>query len=215
MKKALCLILAVLFLMSLAACSSDPVSNTNPSENNQTENRTDPTDQTNGTTESTSGQNTANTLQVPSKEIYFDCPEGWTFSKETYSTVLMETDESLIAVCYNWAVPYEGDLAGIVDFFSAGVMRDVASYSKGYLGASSITTANKSETTIAGMNAVKFTGSAPNTEWNCHVYGYTMIVDGIPMMVMGLVSTQAQDASMIAEIEALTDQVANSVRTEK
>lgn len=215
MKKYLCLILAAVLIFSLTACKSDPVSNTEPSNDNQTQGSTPPDDQTNDTTEATSGQNNLNTLQVPSKEIYFNCPDGWTFSKETYSTVLMETDESLIAVCYNWAVPYEGDLGGIVDFFSAGVMRDVAPYSKGYLGAAAITTTDSENTKIAGLDAVKFTGTAPNTEWNCHVYGYTMIVDGVPMMVMGLVSTQAQDATMISEIDSLTNQVAASIRTEK
>ncbi len=87
-------------------------------------------------------------MQVPSKEIYFYCPEGWTFSKETYSTVLMEDDECLVAVCYNWAVPYEGDLEGLVDFFSPGVMRDVAPYSKGYLGAAVISATTKEKSTV-------------------------------------------------------------------
>lgn len=216
MKKLLSALMAVILVLSLAACApGKPTETTKDNTQTPSEGTAAPTEQTAEPTEATQAQPAEQTLQVPSKEIYFNCPEGWGDAEATYCTVLLETDECLVAVCYNWAIPYEGELEGLVEYFGPGVMRDVASYSKGYLGAATITAQTTEKTTVAGFDSVKFTGTAPNTEWNCHVYGYTMIVSGIPMMVMGMVSTPEQDAAMIAEINALTDQVAASLRTQK
>ena len=215
MKKVICLLLALVMVLSLAACGKQPADQ-QPEETSKTPEKE--TTQT-ATTEATSAPEETEAagivLQVPSKEIYFNCPDGWSYSKETYSTVLMETNASLVAVCYNWVIPYEGDLEGIVAFFSDGVMRDVSPYSQGYLGAASITTTSAEKTKLGNQECVRFIGTVPNTEWNCHVYGYVFVVNDIPMMVMGLVSTQAQDAQMISDINALTDQIAATVRTTK
>lgn len=214
MKKVIGFLLALALMVGMTACSSQPTDNsdTNTPTAPSASDATTVVEQDNtGTT--TVAQSAGTTLQVPSKEVYFTRPEGWMSNKATYSTVLYETNESLVAVCYNFAVPYDGDLSGIVEFFGSGVMRDISAYSKGNMGVSSVTILSEDKVSVAGFDAVKFTGTAPNKDWNCHVYGYTLMVDGMPMMVMGLVSTQAQDPAMISAIDAMTDQVAASLRT--
>lgn len=214
MKKWICLLMALVLMVGTTACGSKATETTDTPKNDATASDNSTTTVTQGMVDSTTvAQTVGKTLRVPSKDIYFTCPEGWSSGKETHTTVLLETDECLVAVCYNWSTPYNGDLVGIIDFFGTDVMSDVASYSKGNLWTSKVNATSTENTTVAGLNAVKFTGTAPNNDWNCHVYGYTMMVNDLPMMVMGLVSTKAQDPAMISEVDALTDQVAASIRT--
>lgn len=214
MKKWICILMALVLMVGTTACGSEATEPAETPKNDATTSGNVTTTVEQGINDTTNVvQSAGETLQVPAKEVYFTCPEGWSYRKKTYSYVLFETEESLVAVSYNWVDSYNGDVAGIVDFLAANVMGDVAAYTKGNMWTSSISTTSKENTTIAGFDAVKFTGTAPNNDWNCHVYGYTMMVSGIPMMVMGLVSTPEQDPAMISEVDALTDQVAASIRT--
>lgn len=79
MKKTTCLILALLLCLSLTACGKTQDNPTTAPSDKPSNEQTTPS-----TNEPTSLKDNGNVLQVPAKEIYFDYPEGWTFSKETY-----------------------------------------------------------------------------------------------------------------------------------
>ena len=209
MKRVLCMMMALLLIGSLVACG-----------NKTPDNPVDPTPDPVITDPVVSGdegdKKDGNVLQIPATEIYFTYPKGWYKSGGSTSVMMQENEDCMVAVCYSWDQSFEGKLADMVSYFSLGFLLDAAPESRGILGAQPIEVTSTKATKVAGYDSVQFTGKVNNNgEWDCHVYGYTYVVDGTNLMVIGLVSTQAQDAQMIKDIDALTDQIAASVRTEK
>ena len=217
MKRIFSLFLVLTMAFSLCACSVNKLDGTQPST--ETQDGTESQIQNNTTAPTstvTEPADNENVIQIPTKEIYFSCPSGWEVEEETKTLILMESEDALIGIFYDWQNTATGELIEMVSNYSAKFLRDISSYSKGYLRTSSIEVLSSGNGKIGEFECATFTGKANNDgEWDCHMYGYTAVIDGVNVMVIGLVSAKAQDASMIAEIDALTDQVANSVRTHK
>ena len=70
--------------------------------------------------------------------------------------------------------------------------------------------------TVAGRDSIKFIGTVNNDdEWDCHVYGYTFIINNKAYALIGLVSAKEQDPEMIKEIDERIDKMAATIRTTK
>jgi hypothetical protein len=217
MKKVLCLLLAALLVCSMVACGKTPATNetTAPIVDVPDETEEQPQETTEATVpQQTEPQTTSNVVQIPGKEIYFTYPEGWIVEEEIYTLALMEDDSALVGICYDYYTPFDGNLEGLIDYYAQPFLRDISSYSKGYLRDSNIEVLTTESSTIAGYDCVKFTAKARNNdEWDCHLYGYTFVIGDTTLMVTGLVSAQSQDDGMIKAIDKLTDEIAGSVKT--
>lgn len=217
MKRLICLLLAVAMLLSMAACGGQTSGgDTEPEETKKQSQGDSKETKPEDTEETKPSQPDTVTIQVPGKEVYFSCANGWVVDRRSQSTLVYQNEESLVSISYDWVNEFNGELEDLVTFLNFAFTFDAYSYAKGNIYGAQISTTDTERCTIGGYEAVRFTGTISNKgEWDCHVYGYTCTVDGVNLMICALVSTQAQDADMIAEIDALTDQIAASVRTEE
>lgn len=218
MKRIISLILALTIAFGLVGCNTAPNDDTteNTKDVNASEAVSTTEQSTPDTSESTDDKQNENILQVPTKDIYFTYPQDWMLSEGIETSMVMESDECLVGVCYNWHDTFDGDLVKLISSFSPGFLNDAYSYCKGNVSASEIKVENSEDAKVGNYDGIKFSGTVSNKgEWDCHVYGYTVNVDGVSLMIIGLVSTKAQDAQMIEEIDKITDQIAASIRTEK
>ena len=212
-------VLLVLFMMCEAtACGTkSDVETTTVSESvrEQEKEKTEPERTAATELEDTDLNNKEDILKVVGQQIYFSYPENWATSQNGKTTAIFSSDECLVGVCYDWITEFDGTLEEIPDLFADSFGRDTVSICRGDIGTSSIEVLTTERTTVAGMESVRFTGTIKNNSWDCHLYGYTYQVNGVNLMVVGLVSAQEQNSDMIAEIDTLTDQIAASVRTEE
>jgi hypothetical protein len=219
MKRLIVLLFAIAMFLCLAACDTSEMEESRPdSESIETIETTEPTTHTEGNAEHPEAGQKDTTIRVPGEKIYFYAPSGWEVEKENLSTVVQQSKDCLVSICYNWPWPIteERDLTNVIAELGYNFTSDASSESRGYIVNSTIEVTSTEKSTVAGYDCVIFTGVVDNDgNWDCHVYGYTFVVNNVELMVVGLVSTQEQDEQMIADINALTDQIAASVRTEK
>lgn len=157
-------------------------------------------------------------IKVPGEKIYFSAPNGWDVEKENFSTIVRQNKDCLVSICYSWPWPTspESNLVNIIPRLGYNFTSDANSESRGIIVNSTIEVVSSQKSTINGYNCVSFTGIVKNdSNWNCHVYGYTFVVNDVELMVVGLVSAKDQDSNMISQINKLTDQIASSVRNEE
>ena len=131
-----------------------------------------------------------------------------------------DTNNALVGVIYDGDHEYTGDLAGVPGFFSAKFLRAAETSSSGHLSDSQIEVLESEPCTINSFDSIRFTGTCCNTnsggnEWDCHVYGYSFIINDTAVAIIGLVSAQEQDSEMIATIDARVDAMAATIRTER
>lgn len=215
MRKFLSVLLVIMLVVSLAACANNNTpddtnkpTSTNSEEQASTNNET-PTSSSNETKEN------VKTAQIPGREIYVDYSTSMR-KKDQGNTVLMyKSNDCLVGLSYQ-KTGFTGTLNDVVDLFKNSFINDAANSSRGDLYGSEISISSSQKTTMANRESIKFTGTVRNEDsWDCHVYGYAFIIDNIPCAVIGLVSAQAQDASMISEIDAHVEEIASTIRTTK
>lgn len=154
------------------------------------------------------------TAKVPGKEIYVDYDISMRKKEEAYTTLMYQNNDSLVGLAFKKDVIHTGTLEDVIALFKTDFINDASTSSAGNLYGSEIVVKATEKTTISGFESVKFTGTALNKdEWECHVYGYTFVIEGTPCAIIGIVSAQAQDATMIAEIDAQVDKIASTIRT--
>lgn len=212
MKKFVSALLVLTMVFSFFGCAKNNGTQPSDEQQNVTE------EQTQGATVTTQAETVVKekAVRVPATEIYFSCPTDWNVAETIRTQVVSKSEEALVGVFSSASTPVEGDLIQMVSAYSAMFLRDVSSYSKGYLRTSEIEVVESKKDRLGNYDCAVFNGKVNNDgEWDCHVYGYALTVDGVNLMILGLVSAKAQDADMISEIDALTDQIAKSIRTEK
>lgn len=228
MKKIILLLMLVCFTGCFIACGKDDVSGTDnkgqdevSEDNQETMNASDK-----DTTESQKKENNSDVETDLIGYLYYDHPAThWVKTQGGIDFVMLDgsADESIMigAFCCpdeaNDSIENGVKLANDWDW-----MDHVSSAGSGGpafgLGYDIVMTSSET-TTIAGVDAIKFIGTAPNRsreeEWNSYVYGYSFIVDNYPYLVIGVVTPQEQEQSMIDEMKQLVDDIAASMRKER
>lgn len=213
MKKWITMLLALALTLTLCACAGEGNGNTTAgtqetSGTQQTENT-----QAQPSTEETAYKTEEKVCQLAGKGIYFSYPSDYALNSGTYSKIVRKSDECLVAVYYSWQASFDNP-ADMIPAYSETFMRDVAGKSKGNLLKSEIETTSLQNGSVAGYDCIVFNGKTSNQgKWDCHLYGYALTINDVNIMVIGLVSAKAQDAQMIADTDALTDQIAATLRT--
>lgn len=215
MKKLICLLLALLILISLVACGGDtPDTDEDPKQtvgDEKPDKNTEPSNDETQQTDPTETEPTDISLRIYG-EIYVSYPSDWTVKKDAPSVFFVQNSDCLVNLLCRRASSFDGELEDIVAFMSQTFADDSSKYCSGSIYGSEIETTSMERSTVAGYDCVKFEGTIKNGDWDCHVYGYGLIVEDRVMMITGLVSAKAQDAGMIAEIDALTDSIAASIK---
>lgn len=217
MKKIICLLLALLMIFSLAACGGNGTQgDTKPPKDDDKPTQSTPpsTEDDNKTTEPSHTKPEDMLLRVYGK-IYVKYPSDWEVESDTQSLYVLQGKECLVNVLYRNVSMFEGELEDIVPFLSRTFADAASKYCTGSIYGGEIVTTSMERSTVAGYDCVKFEGTIENGDWDCHVYGYGLIVEDRVIMITGLVSAKDQDADMIAEIDALTDRIAASIEVKK
>lgn len=219
MKKVLCMILAALLVLSMAACNMIPAKDPKPTDENPIS--VDPTNKQE-TPKDTTPVTTAPqepdglTWETPVGDIAVNYPDGWIAVEAGTALLVLQTKECMVAVVYNSADDVGGNLEKVVDVSSRFFLNEAASYCEGRVRDEIVKVTSTEPCTMAGFDSLRFNGTVNSAgEYDCHAYGYTFVINDVNLMVIGLVTAKAQDQQMIADIDALTDQIAASVRTVK
>lgn len=215
MKKLICLLLAVTMLASLAACSAD--NNNGKTENSQS--TAENTEQSTSAEEAPTNDDTSSkvkTARTPGTEIYVDYDVSLR-KKEQPTTILMyNNNDCLTGLCFQVNEEYTGTLEGVIDVYKEDFIIDATTSSCGDLYGSEIEVISTEKVTVAGRDSIKFIGTVNNdNKWDCHVYGYTFIINNKAYALIGLVSAKEQDSEMIKEIDERIDKMAATIRTTK
>ena len=218
MKRITSLILVALMLLSLTACggSSNAGTETTPNTAQQEEPQVEatPVEQTESSKPAEQTED-MKLLSIPMKHIYLSYERNLREKTQGATQLVYNTNDALVGLIYDNEEVYTGDLWGIADFFSEKFPQKAASSSRGNLN-SPINILTSEACTVNGFDSVRFTGTCSNDgEWDCHVYGYSFIINDTAFAIIGLVSHREQDPELIATIDARVDTMAASVRTEK
>lgn len=216
MKKLICLLLALLMIFSLAACGGNGTQgDTKPPKDDDKPTQSTPSNtEDNKPTQPVQTKPNEVSLKIAGN-IYVSYPSDWRTEDVYRGVVLYQSDAALVNVTHNKVSAFEGELEDIVTQLSDAFVEGSYGYSQGSIYGNAIEPTSIERGTVAGYDCIKFVGSIKTGDWNCHVYGYGLIVEDRVIMITGLVSAKAQDADMIAEIDALTDRIAASIEVKK
>ena len=220
MEKSFALFLAVALLLSLTACggSSNTETETTSDAAPEPSQAIEDIQQADTTQESDSTEKSEYTeiLNIPLRDIYVSYEQGLREKKQGATTLVYDTNDALVGLTYDFDRVYTGDVDGVAQFFAEDFPNRAATSSQGHLSGSRIDILTSEACTVNGFDSVRFTGTCSNDgEWDCHVYGYSFIINDTAFAIIGLVSAQEQDPEMIATIDARVDAMAATVRTER
>lgn len=220
MKRLFTLFLAAMLLLSLTACggttntATEPNSDATPQQSQATEDK----QQADDTEDSGSPEKSEYTevLSIPLKDIYISYEYGLRDKRQGSTTLVYDTNDALVGLTYDFDGAYTGGVDGVAQFFAEDFPKRAATSSQGDLYGSRIDILASEACTVNGFDSVRFTGTCSNDgEWDCHVYGYSFIINDTAFAIIGLVSAQEQDPELIATIDARVDAMAATVRTEE
>ena len=217
MKRWISAILATMLLF-LTACggAANTEIETNPDAARQEEHlkETTPAEQSDGT--DSAGQEAGTwDLWIPINDVYISYEKRLKEEHHSATSLVYDTDDALAGLIYDFDEAYAGDLWGVADYFSEKFPKMASTSSRGYLH-SAFEVLTSEACTVNGFDSVRFTGTCSNDgEWDCHVYGYSFIINDTAFAIIGLVAAQEQDPEMIATIDARVDAMAATVRTER
>lgn len=218
MKKLLALFIALIMLFCMVACSSTPddepiTPNKDNVEDTEKKDQTDDAQENND--EETPKQEEDQVFQVPKREIYYSIPSEMTIYQNSRYHIFSSNSDYFVGICYEKYKDYDGAIEDIVSKYALFFLTDVGTSCQGAINKNSLEVIDGENVKIAGLDAYKFTATVENSNWDCYAYGYTYVVDNVPLMVIGLVHSHEQADQMIKDVTKYTDQIAASVRTEK
>ena len=218
MKRKICLLLAMLVMITSVGCGSEKEPDNKDSEIATDNGSVDSEDMTSETEEESETESEikkdVKTVRVPAGYLYVDCDTSLKVKKDGYTALMYDTNDALVGFSSKQSIKHEGTLVEAIDYFKSDFIYDASLSSTGDLVGEAFEVLTTEEVTMAGRDSIRFTGKVLNRDtWECHVYGYVFVIDGIPCAVIGLVSAQEQDAGMIAEIDTRVDEIASTLRT--
>ncbi len=215
MKKLMCMMVSLMLALSvLTGCvgsgNGNPQDKTGPSKTEATENG----EATGSAQESTEGsKQDMQSIMTKFSDVWVKCPAEWGTKKEGIVTLMGPGNNSLVTFCVNTLEPYQGGLDGVFDFYKDKIPPRAAVACQGELNNASIEMISSEKVTVNGYESIRFVGTAPNASgWDCHVYGYTFLIDNIPYAIVGIVSQKEQEADLIASNKEDVDLVASTIK---
>lgn len=154
-------------------------------------------------------------------EIYVNYKDGR--GKNNDGSVIVYYSSSIddvIVFQYDNETSYEGTLADVFDYLNDGtIIKTIWKYTDAeFLPVSGNYLINKKsedKIKVGELDTVRISGSVTDENGReCHVYGYTFIMDNVPCFLGGFVFSEEQEQSLISSIEAEVDAMMATVRDE-
>ena len=209
MKKVLCVLLAVVMLLSMVACSKEEPKDTANAP--VTSEDTQPQKETTEATEETQKEEYQK-FQLPRMEMYCNTPieSGATTNKRV--AVVTGYEAYIGTVFCGGTDEYSGELEGILAYASDDYVNDVAYFLYSDLDAETLKAVSSERTSVSGYDAVKFAESVRTTSDKYYeIYGYAMIIEDRPVVFMGILCSEDQAQADLEEMQELVDLMAGSI----
>lgn len=221
MKRLFCVLLSLLTVLSLfAACSTTEKQETTNNKKeetgvNQTETETPEGPNTNAEEENTvkEEKDELKSITAPITGVWVQCNAARKVSESGFARLIDSGNDTTAAFCLDVLNPYTGTLDGVFDHFKVRFPASAAISCQGDINSSEMELIDSEKVTMAGFDSIRFTGKVPNKSgWDCHVYGYTFLIDSVPYAVIGIVSDASQSEDLIAFINAEVDAIAATIK---
>ena len=214
MKKVVCFLLILMLVCSITGCNKEIPGTSAPSDGGNPTTQERPSTTTSASTETTVPAEKMMLFKVPSKEVYFNYPSYLAKFEQSYTEVLFTSKDAVVGICFDFLNAYTGTLDDVYDHLLPYYLDNVSTTSRCTLFGAPYKLVSAESVTVNGLESSRFVAVATGEEgWDCHVYGYSFLIDGLPCAVIGIVSTEEQAADMIAEYDALVDKIAGTTRT--
>ena len=211
MKKVLCVLLTVLMLLSMAACSKEEPQDTAnvPVTSEDTQPQKESTE---ATEETKKEEESLQEFMFPLMPMCCKVPEE--YERETNRSVALAIkNDSFFATIYNGEQgSYSGELEGILQFVAEGYLFDTNIYLYMEIEEEELKASQVEAVTVSGYDAVKFGGPVKNIGNTFYeIYGYAMIIDNTPVVFMGILCSEDQAQADLEEMQELVDLMAGSI----
>ena len=211
MKKVLCVLLAVLMLLSMAACSKEEPQDTAnvpvTSEDTQPQKET-----TEATEETKKEEESLQEFMFPLMPVFCKVSEQFVRLTNGMVAIASGSDEYVLSIYNGFEGDYTGELegllAGVADFF----VTDLNKYLSPNMDENTLKEITGAKTSISGYDAVKFDAPVKNkSDETYEIYGYAMIIDNTPVVFMGIHCSEDQAQADLEEMQELVDLMAGSI----
>ncbi len=156
-----------------------------------------------------------NTIKISGTNVYINYSSNLRFKKQSNSILFYNSNDALVGITFN-TTKYNGDLKNIINLLINDFINDSATSSSGNIYNQQFNLDDTVNVKINNNDGIKFWGMVENQGgWNCHVYGYALVVDEIPILFTGIVSSQEQSSDLIQEIENRVDAMVKTIRSSK
>lgn len=213
MKKILCVIAALLFLLTMTACGNETQDENNNSSTDSNQPQTSQMDPS-GNAESNDDSEVvlSYSYKVPGKNIVIDVP-NWQEIEKGYTQLYILHGVKYVAFTADDSVSISS-LNEAHDIAFSKFKENIQNYS--YVN--DLTVISDSVETISGIEMYKYEGTlncGRDTIYDAYVIGYSFIMDGVPCTVTGSVIDQEQPEDMIAEMKATVEAMIQTLRSER
>lgn len=212
MKKWIALLLVLLMAVSLAACSSQDTPDNPSLPDGTTAGNQPPKNTTAATQQPTQNKEKLKDFMFPLAKIYCKVPE--TFGSKSEGKVVVATgkDEYIATICNASKGSYTGGLEGILPFLAKSYADDTSPFLEPNIKEESLKVSTTEKVTVSGYEALKFSGPVTNTSGGTYqIYGYTMIIDEMPVMFLGVLRSEDQADKDLKAMQELVDLMAGSI----
>lgn len=213
MKKVLCVLLAAMMLLTMAACGAKPEATDPTKAQTGATEATKPHKETTEATEATEKEaDSYQKFMFPLMEVFCKVPEE--FGRTTNGNIAVATgcDEYILTICNGFPGDYSGDLEGMLSHFAVDFESYTAVFLLADLNAEELKNVSCEKTTASGYDAVKFGSTVKNkSDKNYEIYGYAMIIDNAPVVFMGVLCSDDQAKADLEEMQDLIDLMAGSI----
>jgi len=217
LKKVMAISLTI-FCLLLSACSNDKDNNNDPSNSassqGSSQGNNDP-----ATSKPEENSKFTKTIKVPDKKIYINYPNSYGYKSTSHTDIAHPSKDFLVGVTFDTEKVFNNsDKIEIVKMLENKFLSNISLSTSGSIKEQNINIKDKENKIVNSYDAVKFTGSIQNSYgdgWECYVYGYAFVAEGVPCAVIGVVSAKDQKQEQIKEVTETVDEMMKTLRDTK
>ena len=220
MKKIILMIMALVLILSCAACSSGD-NNTEETPGNSTPEQSSQTQGTESSTQDTTKPDDDIKLDgvayVGSRSITVNYNASRRKDTKSDSLVFHSEMSNAIVLTYDKSSSYTGSVDGVFDILNDGdLFNDISTYtgsafsSKGPFRIDAVTS---EKVTVAGFESVKIIGTVTDANGKAAaVYAYTFVIDETPCMLAGIIIDDANNSDVANAVKEEVDLMAKTIK---
>lgn len=211
MKKLLCVLLAALMLCTMAACGNQQApEQTDPITTTGNQSVEESTEASVATEESQ--MEALEEMRFPGADVYCKIPKESGTKYEGRVAIVTGYDEYIATVCCQKSSDFSGEEEDVISYLAETYVTFVRKFLSPNIEAGALKASATEKVSVSGYDAVKFSGPVANTDGGTYqIYGYSMIIDEMPVMFLGVLRSEDQAQADLAAMQALVDQMAGSI----